>query len=38
MSISVKHSNIVLKHLSSRDGYSEVEEMNENTPALEGRI
>jgi hypothetical protein len=38
MSISVKHSNIVLKHLSRRDRYSEVEEMNENTPALEVRI
>ena len=38
MFISVKHSNIVLKHLSRRDRYSEVEEMNENTLALEGRI
>jgi hypothetical protein len=38
MLINVEHSNIVLKHLSRRDGYSEFEEMNENTLALEVRI
>ncbi len=38
MYISVEYSKIVLKHLSTRDGYSEFEEMNENTPSLEGKI